>query len=111
MAGRIIAAATGGLAVLLSLVPAAPAADAESEFRGRRLAETNCADCHAITRHDESANAAAPPFRHLARTRSLEALRADFLGDFFRRHPEMPEFEPTQGQADDIVDYIESIGR
>lgn len=102
----------GGLACVLALL-AGPlhAADPESEFRGRRLAEANCAHCHAIAFYDPSENTAAPPFRDLGRKIPLESLRRQFADDFFRRHPEMPDFEPTRDQIDDIVDFIESIQR
>lgn len=97
--------------VLFLLAGPLRAADPESEFRGRRLAEANCAHCHAIAMYDPSENADAPPFRRLGRLRPLESLRKEFAGDFFRRHPEMPDFEPTREQIDDIVDFIESIQR
>ncbi|MGB3391743.1 MAG: cytochrome c [Pseudaminobacter sp.] len=88
---------------------AAFAADRESEFRGRRIAETNCAVCHAISLHDASEDPAAPAFRTLGMLRPFAELRRELAGDLFRRHPEMPDFEPTREQIDDIVDFIESI--
>lgn len=101
------------LALTLLSVAGAPAAaaDPESEFRGRRLAEANCAECHAISMLDRSENPKAPPFRSLPGARSLADLRADMAGDLFRRHPEMPDFEPAPQQLNDIVNFIGSIGR
>ena len=93
----------------LLLAAQAEAADRESEFRGRRLAEANCYDCHAIALHDESLDPRAPPFRKLATRDDVETLRADMAGDLFLRHPEMPDFEPTPDQIDDLVDFIESL--
>jgi mono/diheme cytochrome c family protein len=89
-------------------LPAA-AGDRESEFRGRRLAEANCAVCHAIAQVDRSENRDAPPFRHLSHIPSFKTLRKDLRGPLFLRHPQMPDFEPDRRQADDIVDFIESI--
>ncbi|MGY6706927.1 MAG: c-type cytochrome [Rhizobiaceae bacterium] len=83
------------------------AADRESEFRGRRLAEANCYDCHALALEDESLDPRAPPFRDLALRG--EALREDMAGDLFARHPEMPDFEPSADQIDDLVDFMESL--
>ena len=100
-------AVIAGVAVLWA--GQAIAADRESEFRGRRLAEANCYDCHAIALHDESLDPRAPPFRELATRDDVEALRADMAGDLFLRHPEMPDFEPTPDQIDDLVDFIESL--
>lgn len=96
-------------AALLAALASPAAADAESEFRGRRLAEANCAVCHAIAQVDASENQKAPPFRSLGRLRPLDTLRQDMAGDLFKRHPEMPDFEPDREQIDDIADFIESI--
>ncbi|QDZ01352.1 cytochrome c [Nitratireductor mangrovi] len=93
----------------LSWTLPALAADRESAFRGRRLAEANCAPCHALAQFDGSENAEAPPFRHLGRRRPLATLRDEMLADLFLRHAVMPDFEPDRRQVDDIVTYIESI--
>jgi cytochrome c len=97
--------------LLLSLVLVGPAAavDPESAFRGKRLAEANCADCHAIAQVDESLEPAAPAFRAMGLRRNLATLRTEMTGDLFLRHAVMPDFEPDARQADDIVTYIESI--
>jgi len=93
----------------LALVQPAAAIDAESAFRGKRLAEVNCADCHAIAQVDASLDPSAPPFRAMAERRDLTTLRTEMTGDLFLRHAVMPDFEPDARQADDIVTYIESI--
>lgn len=97
------------LLLALALVQPAAAIDPESAFRGKRLAEVNCADCHAIAQVDESLDPAAPPFRTMAQRRDLATLRAEMTGDLFLRHAVMPDFEPDAKQADDIVTYMESI--
>lgn len=95
----------------LAILYSAPAGafDAESAFRGKRLAEANCADCHAVAQVDTGPSEAAPPFRDLGKRRSLATLRDDLLHDLFLRHAVMPDFEPDARQVDDIVTYIESI--
>jgi len=99
------------LLTALAAAVAAPAiaADSESRFRGRRIAEANCAICHAIAQFDESENSHAPPFRSLALRRSLAPLRRELGGEMFLRHAVMPDFEPTPEQVEDIFDFIESI--
>jgi mono/diheme cytochrome c family protein len=97
------------LLLTLTLVQPASALDPESAFRGKRLAEANCADCHAIAQVDESLDPAAPPFRAMAKRRDLATLRAELTGDLFLRHAVMPDFEPDAKQADDIVTYMQSI--
>ena len=104
---------TAAMAAVMIAASAAQAfaADAESEFRGRRIAEANCAVCHAISLDDRSDSPEAPPFRLLTRKRSLAELRADMAGELFTRHPEMPDFEPTPAQLDDITKFIGSISQ
>ncbi|RST88083.1 cytochrome c [Aquibium carbonis] len=97
------------LLLAIAFVQPAAASDPESAFRGKRLAEVNCADCHAIAQVDESLDPAAPPFRSMAERRDLASLRTEMTGDLFLRHAVMPDFEPDAGQANDIVTYIESI--
>lgn len=97
------------LMLTLALAQPAAAIDPESAFRGKRLAEANCADCHAIAQVDESLDPAAPPFRAMAKRRDLATLRTEMTGDLFLRHAVMPDFEPDAKQADDIVTYMESI--
>ncbi|WP_187969210.1 c-type cytochrome [Aquibium microcysteis] len=93
----------------LALSGSAIAADPESAFRGKRLAEANCAECHAIAQVDQSLDPAAPPFRQMALRRNLATLRGEMTGDLFLRHAAMPDFEPDARQADDLVTYMESI--
>lgn len=83
--------------------------DRESAFRGRRIAEANCAECHAIARYDPSEDPAAPPFRTLSKRPSFSTLRRSMSGPIFLRHAVMPDFEPTPGQVNDLVDFIEDI--
>lgn len=108
-AGRTTAIAVALLAMVAMVPAAAQSLDPESAFRGRRLAETNCAPCHAIAQIDESEHPDAPPFRHMANRRPLETLPADMLGDLFLRHAVMPQFEPDERQVNDIVTYMKSI--
>ena len=94
-----------GIALALASGPVG-AGDSESAFRGRRIAEANCADCHAIAQFDMSANPKAPAFRDIGKLRPLEALRRDLRGALFLRHAVMPDFEPDATQADDLVTYL-----
>lgn len=104
---RTLIVVAAGLSILVA--GQAAASDRESEFRGRRLAEANCYGCHALALHDQGLDERAPPFRELARRPDVDTLRADMAGDLFERHPEMPDFEPTPDQIDDLVDFIESL--
>lgn len=97
------------LAAAASVAVVAFAADRESEFRGRRIAEANCASCHAIALQDESALPDAPALRTIARSPSFARIRKELAGELFLRHPEMPDFAPSRDQANDIADFIESL--
>ena len=81
----------------------------ESAFRGKRIAEANCAICHALAQVDESTVPAAPPLRDLGASFSLVDLRQMLRGGVFLKHAIMPDFEPTPAQADDLATYIHSI--
>jgi mono/diheme cytochrome c family protein len=95
----------------LALPPSAHADDDEREsaFRGKRLAEANCAGCHAIAQFDDSPLRLAPPFRNMAERFSPSALRALLGGPVFLEHAVMPDFEPSAEQAEDLATYILSI--
>jgi mono/diheme cytochrome c family protein len=86
--------------------PPAPAGSVEA---GRRIAEIQCAGCHAIGTEGESRNAAAPPFRTLSRNYPVTALEEAFAEGILVGHPAMPEFRFTPAQIDDIVAYLESV--
>jgi cytochrome c len=98
------------LAALGCTVAVAAADDArERAFRGKRLAEANCATCHAIAQFDASSLRTAPPLRTLGRTIAFERLRAMLGGQVFLRHAVMPDFQPDTVQADDLATYMQSI--
>jgi mono/diheme cytochrome c family protein len=93
-------------ATLLLALPAS--ADEELEF-GRMLVETNCRECHAVTRTDESAHPDAPELRTLSARYPIDALEEAFVEGIYVGHPDMPEFIATPEQVAAIVAYIESI--
>jgi cytochrome c len=100
----------GAIGVIIGCIPAASAADdPESAFRGRRIAEANCASCHALSRVDESAMPAAPPLRQIGKAIPRGKLRQLLRGTVFLQHAAMPDFEPDQRQADDLAAYITDI--
>ena len=80
------------------------AADA---VHGYYLAMRWCAACHVVSADQKEANADAPPFATIAKSRhfSVRGL-AYFLLD---PHPKMPELPLSRQQADDIAAYVESL--
>lgn len=76
---------------------------------GRRLAEVNCASCHAVGATGESRHPTAPPFRQLSRNYPVNALEEAFAEGILVGHPDMPEFQMQPEQIQDLLGYIQSI--
>lgn len=96
--------------VMAAALSAAMADDQrESAFRGKRMAEANCATCHAIAQVDMSTLRSAPPLREIGGMIAFTRLRNVLTGQVFLEHAIMPDFEPTEAQADDLATYIHSI--
>jgi mono/diheme cytochrome c family protein len=107
---------TGGLIALALLIAAcapsrlaSPASAAADIGEGRRLAEVNCATCHAIGVSGESRHPMAPPFRTLSRNYPVNALEEAFAEGIISGHRDMPQFQLEPAQIDDLVAYLNSI--
>ncbi len=85
------------------------ASQPERVARGRLLAQTQCAGCHAIGRADESAFPEAPPFRTLSRKYPIRDLEEAFAEGAIVGHPAMPAFRFEPGEIEDLLSYLESI--
>lgn len=88
------------------------AAAGTAEARGRALAEANCSTCHAIGPHGASPYAPAPPFRTLNAKYDVEGLAEAFAEGIEVGHRgarEMPQFELTPDQIDDLIAYLKSL--
>lgn len=94
--------------ILLSLAGCASTPQDSVEW-GRRLAEANCARCHAVGPQGRSPNAFAPEFRNLRQTHSQESIEATFAKEGVLEHPPMPHFAHSPGDGRDILNYIETI--
>jgi mono/diheme cytochrome c family protein len=80
-----------------------------SAEEGRRIAEMNCATCHAIGGTGESRHPMAPPFRNLSQGYPLNSLEEAFAEGILVGHPDMPEFELEPAQIDHLIAYLNSI--
>jgi mono/diheme cytochrome c family protein len=76
---------------------------------GRQIAERNCASCHAIGERGASRNPLSPPFRELSRNYPLTALEEAFAEGILVGHPDMPEFQLTPRQNEDLLKFLQSI--
>lgn len=81
----------------------------EAVERGRRLAASACAGCHAIGPVGASTLAAAPPFRVIVRRRPLDQLEAAFAEGLVTSHPAMPTHVFRASEIDDLIAYLETV--
>ena len=77
--------------------------------RGQAIAETACAGCHAIGASDESPHPDAPALRLLGRTIDLDTLEARFATGTISDHPDMPDWQFEQVDAEGLVAYLKSV--
>ena len=103
--------------LILSLVtaallagPALAADKAASIAEGKRLAEINCARCHNLSTEGESPLTDAPPFREIAKNYDRSELVDGFMEGLAVRHPLMPDWDVTQPQAEELADFVMSLG-
>ena len=78
---------------------------------GRALAQENCTRCHEIGPVGESPLAEAPPFGRLRDRYKIDDLAEAFAEGIVRGHKEMPPFDFTQRQIDDLLAYLKSLER
>ena len=97
------------LAVAVTL--ASPAFAKGDRARGLKIAQRNCAPCHAVGRAGESVNRKSPPFRTLAQRYPLGDLEESLGEGIMVGHegPEMPMFEFRPDQIEDFIAYLGSI--
>jgi tetratricopeptide (TPR) repeat protein len=85
---------------------------AESEAfaqKGKVLTQQNCSWCHAIGSSGDSPNPKAPQFRNIQSRHPLLALRAPLSRGIAASHDQMPQFQLTDHEIDEIVAYINSL--
>ena len=98
----------GGLALAMT-ASAASGADLALDVRGRQLAETLCARCHAIGPDGASPRAEAPPFRTFAERWPLGSLQEALAEGIVVGHADMPEFVFDPHDIDSLISYIDSV--
>ncbi|HRY23543.1 MAG: cytochrome c [Geminicoccaceae bacterium] len=91
-----------------ALLPATLAA-AEMVERGRIIAETFCAQCHATGATGASPLPGAPPFRTFKERWPVEVLAEALAEGLTTGHPEMPTVTMTPGEIDAFLGYLDSF--
>lgn len=103
-----------GLCAAFAFALSACAASAQPEApadiqAGARIAEANCAVCHAIGASGRSSHPDAPPFRSLSANYPVRHLEEAFAEGILVGHPDMPEFTLEPQQIEALLSYIESV--
>lgn len=75
-------------------------------LHGAALVENNCAKCHAIGLEGNSPHLQAPPFWMIEERRPVETIAKMLLSKTKPLHTDMPTFEITEQQANDIAAWI-----
>jgi mono/diheme cytochrome c family protein len=99
------------LLLIGALALASPALAKGDRARGLKIAQRNCAPCHALGRTGDSPNPKSPPFRTLAQRYPLNELEESMGEGIMVGHegPEMPIFEFRPDQIEDFIAYLGSI--
>lgn len=76
---------------------------------GERIAQANCARCHAIGSAGGSPNGFAPPFRDLRRLYPADTLNDAFMPNTLIGHAPMPNFAMRADDMGDLLAYVQSV--
>jgi len=96
--------------LLVILLGLSSPADADDELvRGKLLAQSRCANCHAIEKTGVSPLRQAPPFRILHRRYPIEALEEALAEGIATGHPQMPLFRFSPEQIGDLTAYLKTL--
>lgn len=99
-----------GALVLQPFLHAGPAFAWDRQVeRGRTLARTQCARCHAVGRTGASPLRQAPPFRTLHQSYPVEDLGEALTEGIRTGHPSMPEFRFDPDEAEALIAYLKSL--
>lgn len=85
--------------------------NAASIKRGLELAQLLCMKCHAITGPGPGPEEKSPPFATLVEKLTIEGVADQLLEGLPLGHEPMPKWEFSEQQAEDLMLYIEYIGR
>lgn len=76
---------------------------------GARIAQTNCAACHAIGPSGESPHPEAPAFHRLGERYPPEALAEAFAEGALVGHDDMPQFVLEPDEIEDLIAHLRSV--
>lgn len=79
--------------------------------RGLELSQLLCMKCHAITGPGPGTEEKSPPFTTLVEKLTIEGVADQLLEGLPMGHEPMPKWEFSEQQAEDLLLFIEYIGR
>jgi mono/diheme cytochrome c family protein len=86
-------------------------ANMDSIKRGLELSQLLCMKCHAITGPGPGTEEKSPPFTTLVEKLTIEGVADQLLEGLPMGHEPMPKWEFSEQQAEDLMLFIEYIGR
>ena len=98
-----------GMLCAVMLLETSAAADQRLIAEGEDLARTQCGQCHAVGRSDDSPHPITPPFRDLHQDFPISMLVDALATGVVSGHDEMPMFEFTGEEARALLAYIDSL--
>jgi mono/diheme cytochrome c family protein len=84
--------------------------DVPAITRGKALADANCTRCHATQPGQKSAHVSAPSFATLFTSYPPDYIAEAFAEGVFVGHGDMPAFEFSPEQINDLVAYLKTLG-
>jgi len=76
---------------------------------GERLAQEQCATCHAVDRATQSPLRNAPPFAYLGRNYPVSSLAEALAEGMITGHDSMPEWRLEPDEIRGLLGYIQSV--
>jgi len=117
----LVLALAAPVALTQTAAPAASESDAEQQARddenaesikrGLELSQLLCMKCHAISGPGPGPEEKSPPFATLVDKLTIEGVADQLLEGLPLGHEPMPKWEFSEQQAEDLLLYIEYIGR
>ena len=98
-----------GAALFAAMAAAISPSAASNTDRGKQLALTHCARCHAVDKVSPSPLAIAPPFRILHERYPVETLEEALAEGIVTGHPSMPEFRFDGAEVGDFIAFLKTL--
>ena len=96
-------------ALVAQPLPALAGMDVQLSGFGLNLATKHCGACHGVALGSLSPNPAAPPFKKVAKLYPPESLEEALAEGIMVGHEDMPAFEFTADQVEQLIAFLKSL--